>query len=109
MPIQVGARQLAHGRGALVVSRGRFADVGIIQLGLDSGEVSLASDIPAPLPLTRTMLVRHMTTCCRSRNAADPDPALEHDPAQLLAYHLATLRGHDVDRPRNLAKSVTVE
>jgi glucosamine--fructose-6-phosphate aminotransferase (isomerizing) len=28
--------------------------------------------------------------------------------AQLLAYHLAVLRGHDPDRPRNLAKSVTV-
>ena len=30
-------------------------------------------------------------------------------PLQLLAYHVAVLRGCDVDRPRNLAKSVTVE
>jgi glutamine---fructose-6-phosphate transaminase (isomerizing) len=30
-------------------------------------------------------------------------------PAQLLAYHVATLKGTDVDQPRNLAKSVTVE
>ncbi len=30
-------------------------------------------------------------------------------PLQLLGYHLAVLRGHDVDKPRNLAKSVTVE
>ena len=30
-------------------------------------------------------------------------------PLQLLAYHLAVLRGCDVDQPRNLAKSVTVE
>ena len=30
-------------------------------------------------------------------------------PLQLLAYHVAVLRGTDVDRPRNLAKSVTVE
>jgi glucosamine--fructose-6-phosphate aminotransferase (isomerizing) len=30
-------------------------------------------------------------------------------PVQLLAYHIATLRGTDVDQPRNLAKSVTVE
>lgn len=30
-------------------------------------------------------------------------------PLQLIAYHLAVLRGHDVDCPRNLAKSVTVE
>ena len=36
-------------------------------------------------------------------------PILSTIPLQLLAYHLATLRGHDVDQPRNLAKSVTVE
>ncbi len=30
-------------------------------------------------------------------------------PLQLIAYHAAVLRGHDVDKPRNLAKSVTVE
>jgi glucosamine--fructose-6-phosphate aminotransferase (isomerizing) len=30
-------------------------------------------------------------------------------PLQLLAYHIALLRGCDVDKPRNLAKSVTVE
>ena len=30
-------------------------------------------------------------------------------PLQLLAYHIAVLRGCDVDQPRNLAKSVTVE
>ncbi|MDR7419817.1 MAG: glutamine--fructose-6-phosphate transaminase (isomerizing) [Armatimonadota bacterium] len=30
-------------------------------------------------------------------------------PLQLFAYHVAALRGHDIDQPRNLAKSVTVE
>ena len=30
-------------------------------------------------------------------------------PLQLLAYHIAVLKGADVDQPRNLAKSVTVE
>ena len=30
-------------------------------------------------------------------------------PLQLLAYHVADLKGTDVDQPRNLAKSVTVE
>jgi glucosamine--fructose-6-phosphate aminotransferase (isomerizing) len=30
-------------------------------------------------------------------------------PLQLLSYHVATMRGTDVDQPRNLAKSVTVE
>ena len=30
-------------------------------------------------------------------------------PLQLLAYHVAIMKGTDVDQPRNLAKSVTVE
>ena len=34
---------------------------------------------------------------------------LEAVPLQLLAYHIGVLRGCDVDQPRNLAKSVTVE
>jgi glucosamine--fructose-6-phosphate aminotransferase (isomerizing) len=36
-------------------------------------------------------------------------PILASVPLQLLAYHIAVLRGCDVDQPRNLAKSVTVE
>jgi len=36
-------------------------------------------------------------------------PMLSVVPLQLLAYHMAVLRGCDVDQPRNLAKSVTVE
>ena len=36
-------------------------------------------------------------------------PLLAVVPLQLLAYHIAVLRGCDVDKPRNLAKSVTVE
>jgi glucosamine--fructose-6-phosphate aminotransferase (isomerizing) len=36
-------------------------------------------------------------------------PVLTAVPLQLLAYHMAVLRGCDVDQPRNLAKSVTVE
>ncbi len=40
----------------------------------------------------------------------DPlSPMLSIVPLQLLAYHIAVLRGCDVDKPRNLAKSVTVE
>jgi glucosamine--fructose-6-phosphate aminotransferase (isomerizing) len=37
------------------------------------------------------------------------EPLLTAIPMQLLAYHLAVRRGCDVDQPRNLAKSVTVE
>jgi glucosamine--fructose-6-phosphate aminotransferase (isomerizing) len=36
-------------------------------------------------------------------------PILHVVPLQLLAYHVALARGTDVDKPRNLAKSVTVE
>jgi len=36
-------------------------------------------------------------------------PILHVLPLQMLAYHVALARGHDVDKPRNLAKSVTVE
>ena len=36
-------------------------------------------------------------------------PILYSVPVQLLAYHVAVRRGNDVDKPRNLAKSVTVE
>ncbi|NOZ72662.1 MAG: SIS domain-containing protein, partial [Chloroflexi bacterium] len=36
-------------------------------------------------------------------------PILAVVPLQLLAYHIAVWRGSDVDQPRNLAKSVTVE
>jgi glucosamine--fructose-6-phosphate aminotransferase (isomerizing) len=36
-------------------------------------------------------------------------PILSVVPLQLLAYHIAVRRGCDVDQPRNLAKSVTVE
>ena len=36
-------------------------------------------------------------------------PLITCVPLQLLAYHIAVLRGNDVDQPRNLAKSVTVE
>ena len=36
-------------------------------------------------------------------------PVVATIPLQLLSYHIAVMRGCDVDKPRNLAKSVTVE
>ena len=42
-------------------------------------------------------------------NYGDLSPILHVIPLQLLAYHTALIRGADVDKPRNLAKSVTVE
>ncbi len=43
--------------------------------------------------------------------AADPfvAPIIYALPVQLLAYHAAAAKGSDLDQPRNLAKSVTVE
>ncbi|WGX96508.1 glutamine--fructose-6-phosphate transaminase (isomerizing) [Nocardioides sp. L-11A] len=43
------------------------------------------------------------------RNERELDPILLTIPLQLLAYHAALELGHDIDKPRNLAKSVTVE
>jgi glucosamine--fructose-6-phosphate aminotransferase (isomerizing) len=42
-------------------------------------------------------------------HAGDLSPILHTVPLQLLAYHAALTKGTDVDKPRNLAKSVTVE
>jgi glucosamine--fructose-6-phosphate aminotransferase (isomerizing) len=43
------------------------------------------------------------------RSERELDPILLTVPLQLLAYHAARALGHDIDKPRNLAKSVTVE
>jgi glucosamine--fructose-6-phosphate aminotransferase (isomerizing) len=49
----------------------------------------------------------HVVYVPRTRNELMPLVAIV--PLQLLAYHIATLRGLNVDQPRNLAKTVTVE
>ena len=52
-------------------------------------------------------LVNHRL--CVPATAPLLSPIVTTVPLQLLAYHIAVRRGCDVDRPRNLAKSVTVE
>ena len=42
-------------------------------------------------------------------DVGDAAPIVNALPAQLLGYHLARLRGYEPDKPRNLAKSVTVK
>jgi glucosamine--fructose-6-phosphate aminotransferase (isomerizing) len=59
----------------------------------DEEEVAKIADHVIHIPQTRELLL----------------PILEIVPLQLLAYHIAVRRGCDVDQPRNLAKSVTVE
>ena len=49
----------------------------------------------------------HVLWVPMTSEALSPIPATV--PLQLLAYHIAKMRGFDVDQPRNLAKSVTVE
>ena len=56
-------------------------------------EITKHVDHAIPVPATNQLLT----------------PILMSIPLQLLAYHIAVLRGADVDQPRNLAKSVTVE
>jgi glucosamine--fructose-6-phosphate aminotransferase (isomerizing) len=59
----------------------------------DAAEVGKVADDVISIPPTHELLL----------------PLVEIVPLQLLAYHVAVRRGCDVDQPRNLAKSVTVE
>src|SRR5260370_35083587 len=43
------------------------------------------------------------------KNERELDPILLTVPLQMMAYHAALALGHDIDKPRNLAKSVPVE
>jgi glucosamine--fructose-6-phosphate aminotransferase (isomerizing) len=45
----------------------------------------------------------------KTPDVGDAAPLLQALPAQMLGYHAALLRGNDPDKPRNLAKSVTVK
>ncbi|MEM8782276.1 MAG: glutamine--fructose-6-phosphate transaminase (isomerizing) [Planctomycetota bacterium] len=57
-----------------------------------------------------TDIERYSDAVFRVPDVPEPlQPLLTVVPLQLLSYHAAVLRGHDVDKPRNLAKSVTVE
>ena len=59
----------------------------------DEDEVKNVADYVITIPSTQELML----------------PLLEIAPLQLLAYHIAVRLGCDVDQPRNLAKSVTVE
>jgi glucosamine--fructose-6-phosphate aminotransferase (isomerizing) len=50
-----------------------------------------------------------MATLVLPEMAPEVAPIVYSVPVQLIAYHTAVVRGTDVDQPRNLAKSVTVE
>ncbi|MCU0767541.1 MAG: glutamine--fructose-6-phosphate transaminase (isomerizing) [Gammaproteobacteria bacterium] len=67
------------------------------------GELFLFSDQAAKIELDRYQNLTLADICPTTA------PIVYSVPLQLLAYHVAVLRGTDVDQPRNLAKSVTVE
>ncbi|MBO9523007.1 MAG: glutamine--fructose-6-phosphate transaminase (isomerizing) [Nocardioidaceae bacterium] len=79
----VSAIQEIRARGALT----------IVLAEEDDDEVTPYADVRIPLPTVPTLL----------------QPVIATVPLQLFSCELATLMGHDVDQPRNLAKSVTVE
>ena len=58
---------------------------------------------PGELPVTVEAALRV------PKSESELDPILLDIPLQLLAYHVALKKGCDIDKPRNLAKSVTVE
>jgi glucosamine--fructose-6-phosphate aminotransferase (isomerizing) len=68
------------------------------------GQIILISDAPAEAVGCRIAAHIEMPSA-----AAFTNPLVYAVPVQLLAYHTAVLMGTDVDQPRNLAKSVTVE
>jgi len=82
----VGNVQEAKARGGAVIAVTTAGDARM-------AAVLGSRDVMLPMPATTPMLT----------------PILMTIPLQLLAYHIAVRRGCDVDQPRNLAKSVTVE
>jgi glucosamine--fructose-6-phosphate aminotransferase (isomerizing) len=83
----VGNVQEAKARGGSVIAVTSAGDPRM------SAVLDPARDVEIPMPRTSPLL----------------SPIVMTIPLQLLAYHIAVRRGCDVDQPRNLAKSVTVE
>ena len=76
------------------VQQVRARDAAVIAIGTEGDEeLAGAADAYIPIPACDPLIAPFATAV----------------PAQLIAYHLATARGADVDQPRNLAKTVTVE
>ena len=69
------------------------------------GRLIVFADASTGMDLGDEVVVIHVP----GAGSALTDPVLYTIPLQLLAYHVAVLKGTDVDKPRNLAKSVTVE
>ncbi len=73
------------------------------------GRVILITDAPEKMPALSEDAARTLTIVKAPTCDAFIAPLVYSVPIQLLAYHTAVHKGTDVDQPRNLAKSVTVE
>ena len=73
-------------------------------------ELNSPDRVPVWCPLSLEHIIRNGTPDGEIPETIELlEPLLTVVPLQLLAYHVADLLGTDVDQPRNLAKSVTVE
>ena len=77
----------------VVEVKSRGADVLALAVSSHEGEMAKTADAVMTIPDTHDLLL----------------PSLGVVPLQLFAYYVALMRGCDIDKPRNLAKSVTVE
>jgi len=110
------AGELKHGTLALV-TEGTPVVVVLTQGAVYDKTVSAIQEVKARGALViaiayedDTQVVKHADEVLRIPRVPDLlSPILSIVPLQLLAYHVAVARGHDIDQPRNLAKSVTVE
>ena len=76
--------------------------------GATDEEAEVLVDDPAAIGLVG-LLDAHDVALPMSATTPLLTPIVMTIPLQLLAYHIAEIKGNDVDQPRNLAKSVTVE
>lgn len=74
------------------------------EVGARGGELFVFADLDSNFNATEGVHVIRAP-----RHVGELSPVVHTVPVQLLAYHTALARGTDVDKPRNLAKSVTVE
>ena len=88
------AREVLHDKMISNIQEIRARGARTIVLA-EKGDEAIAAytDVLIPLPVVPTLL----------------QPLVATVPLQVFACEMATARGHDVDQPRNLAKSVTVE
>jgi glucosamine--fructose-6-phosphate aminotransferase (isomerizing) len=91
----VAVATASHVQSKLIsnVEEARARGASVIAVANEGDDLGNVADVVFTVPPTAELL----------------SPVIDVLPLQLLAYHVAKLRGRDPDRPRNLAKSVTVE